>query len=81
MSLELIKFLDENYKNTLNKFYEIEQFENPVDTLTAVAEKRGCIQKGNELDLDKAAGIIMDDFKSGRLGKITLEFPELEEQE
>ncbi|MSS63996.1 ribosome biogenesis GTPase YlqF [Velocimicrobium porci] len=79
LSFELIKFLRDNYKNVLEKFYEIEYYENEIDTLTAIAKKRSCIQKGNELDFDKAAGILMDDFKSGRLGEITLELPEEEE--
>lgn len=78
LSLELIKFLNANYKSVLEQFYEIEYYENEVDTLTAIAQKRSCIQKGNELDLDKAAGILMDDFKSGKLGNITLEFPKEE---
>ena len=75
LSLELIKFLQEHYKGTLEQFYGIESSDNAVEILENIARKRGCLQKGNELDFDKAAGIIMEDFKSGRIGKITLEFP------
>ncbi len=75
LSLELIKFMNENYNGMLEKFYGVEGSDNPVEMLENIARKRGCLQKGNELDFDKAAGIIMDDFKGGRIGKITLEFP------
>lgn len=41
--------------------------------MEAVAESRNCILKGQELDYSKAAGILLDDFRSGKLGRITLE--------
>ncbi len=43
--------------------------------LTGIAEKRQCIKKGGELDYDKAAALLIDDFRSGKLGRITLETP------
>lgn len=45
-----------------------------------MAELRSCKLRGNELDINKAASLIIDDFRSGKLGKITLEFPELPEE-
>lgn len=79
LSLEFIHFMKEAYPNTLEEFYKITpstEEENPaVATLRQIAEVRGCIKKGNELDLDKAAFLLMDDFKAGRLGRITLEVP------
>lgn len=41
--------------------------------LAAVAESRKCYIKGENLDYEKAASILLDDFRSGRLGRITLE--------
>ena len=43
-----------------------------------VARKRGCIVKGRggELDLEKAAMILLTDYRSGALGRISLETPE-----
>ncbi len=76
LSLELILFLNEFYQGAIEEFYQIEKGTDKVDTLKKIAKKRGCIQKGNELDYNKAAGIIMDDFKAGKIGKFTLEFPE-----
>ncbi len=76
LGLELIKFLDTYYEGAIEEFYQVEQGEDSIETLKNIAIKRGCLQKGNELDYDKAAGIVMDDFKAGKIGKFTLEFPE-----
>lgn len=76
LSLELLRFLDTHYHGAVEAFYGIEPGNDNIETLKNIAAKRGCLQKGNELDFDKAAGIIMDDFKAGRIGKFTLEFPE-----
>jgi ribosome biogenesis GTPase A len=80
LSLELIKFLSTYYKDVINKRYELNlnmtEGLEPVEILTAIAEKRGCKMKGGELDLNKAASFLVDDYRSGKLGNITLEFPE-----
>jgi len=44
--------------------------------LEAVARRRGCIVKGGALDLEKAANVFLTDYRSGALGRITLETPE-----
>ena len=75
LSLELISYLKENYAGTLAARYEVEEtVERPVELLEAIAQKRGCVQRGNEIDYSKAAALVIDDFRSGRLGRITLEF-------
>jgi len=50
-----------------------------VAVLEGVAKKRGCILKGRggELDLEKAAAILLVDYRSGALGRISLETPVL----
>ena len=79
LSLELISYLKENYAGTLAARYEVEEtVERPVELLEAIAQKRGCVQCGNEIDYSKAAALVIDDFRSGRLGRITLELPEAE---
>lgn len=75
LSLEFIPFMMKAYPGVLESFYHLEPFEHAVDALQSIARVRGCIKKGNELDLDKGALLLMDDFKGGRLGKITLEVP------
>lgn len=78
LALELIEFLQTHYKGILSKRYEISEEEDKVKVLEAIATVRGCLLKGNELDYEKAAGLIMDDFRNGKLGRVTLEFPEMD---
>lgn len=49
---------------------------NAVSWMEAIALRSGCIKKGGEPDLLRAAMRIMDDFRSGKLGRISLETPE-----
>lgn len=74
LALEFITFMCENYKGVLAEKYDVEENCTPVEILEQIAKKRSCKLKGNEWDLDKAAIFLMDDFRNGRLGKITLEF-------
>ena len=75
LAIELIKFLLSEYKGVLAERYSIEEVENPTDVLMKIAESRNCLSKGNELDYSKAAILLIDDFRSGKLGKLTLEMP------
>lgn len=77
LAIELIPFLNEYYPEVLQKHYDITEKE-PVRVLEEIALRRGCKLKGDMPDLDKAAGILTDDFRNGRIDKITLEFPENE---
>lgn len=75
LALELISFLKEKYCNTLADRYNISYDMKNYEILEKVAEIRQCKLKGNEPDLVKAANLFLDDFRSGRLGRITLELP------
>jgi len=79
LAIELIKFLQKKYPALLNKRYEIDVDQEPFEVLGGVAKSRSCLKKGNELDYQKAAYILIDDFRNGKIGKITLEMPELTE--
>lgn len=46
-----------------------------VEIMNQVGRKRGCLIKGNEVDLEKSSRLIVDDFRKGLIGKITLEVP------
>ena len=78
LSLELIKILKHYYPGVLGERYSVDEAVEPVQILEGIAENRKCISKGNELDYSKAATLLIDEFRSGKLGKITLEFPESE---
>ncbi len=80
LSMELLKYVKANYPGYINARYGVSEDGTEAELLGAVAEARKCIKKGNELDYDKAAALILDEFRSGTLGKITLEFPEKSEE-
>ena len=75
LSLELIKVLTYDYAGILADRYGVDESLKPVQMLEQIAENRKCISKGNELNYSKAAALLMDEFRSGKLGKITLEKP------
>ncbi len=77
LALELIIILKQFYPQFLIQRYEIADLEKePLEILKEIATVRKCFLKGEELDYRKAAALLMDDFRSGRIGKITLERPE-----
>lgn len=80
LSLELLDYICTNYPGLLNTRYGIEEEGTPVSLLEAVADKRKCLIRGQEIDYAKAAGIVMEEFRNGKIGRITLEFPPVEEE-
>ena len=90
IAYNLVKFLIEKYKDNLIGRYslnpniidkistnaELEENEKIVEIMNYIGEKRGAVAKGNDIDLDKVSRIILDDFRSGNLGRITLEMAE-----
>ena len=76
LAAELIQFMKKYYVGVLAQKYDIMENEDPYQCLQDIARSRHCLLKGNELDTVKAATLLVDDFRNGALGKITLEFPE-----
>lgn len=74
LAAELILFLRESYAGILSTKYEVDETADKFTILRQIAENRHCLLKGNEWDTEKAARLLMDDFRNGRLGRITLEF-------
>lgn len=73
LSLKLLSYLREEYPGVLNRRYQIEEDGEPVKLLEEVARARGCLKKGADLDYEKAAAMLLEEFRSGKLGRITLE--------
>ena len=73
LAAELIGLLLKYYPGILEEKYSIEEVEDTYQCLAKIAESRHCLSKGNELDTEKAAILLMDDFRNGRLGRLTLE--------
>ncbi len=73
LSLWLIDYLQASYPGFLQERYGVDEEGEAVSVLEGIAKARGCLKKGEELDYAKAASILLDDYRSGRLGRITLE--------
>ena len=75
LACKLITFLKEQYPGILEKRYQVQEDSEASAILGEIAEKRGCLLKGKELDYEKAAGIILEEFRNGKLGRISVEQP------
>ena len=78
LSLKLIDYLKERYAGVLKSRYGAEEEEAAVTVLEQIARARGCLKKGEELDFTKASRILFDDFRGGKLGRVSLEWAALE---
>lgn len=78
LALILIAYLKERYPGVLEKRYGVSEGGEALAVMEEIAKVRGCVKKGDELDYAKTAGIIFDDFRSGKTGRITLEWAEQE---
>lgn len=76
LAYELIKYVNEFYPGLLEKRYDITVKDDAYDTLKDICISRRCFLKGEELDIMKASSMVIEDFRSGRLGRITLETPQ-----
>ena len=86
LAMELIHLLEEDYPGMLKGFYQSEEVpfekypEKPeAAILEAIASVRGCLAKGGEIDFLKAANLLLENFRNGKIGRITLERPDSEE--
>ncbi|MCI9068116.1 MAG: ribosome biogenesis GTPase YlqF [Lachnospiraceae bacterium] len=78
LSCKLLGLLRNRYPEALIDRYglsEADLGEEPLHMLMEIARVRNCLSKGNRPDSEKAARLLIDDFRSGRLGAVTLELP------
>ncbi|MBQ3583697.1 MAG: ribosome biogenesis GTPase YlqF [Lachnospiraceae bacterium] len=75
LAVELISFLVDAYPGILEKRYSVDESQKSVDILMEIAKNRNCLLKGNTFDIDKAGMILLEEFRNGKLGKISLEQP------
>ncbi len=73
MALDLIEYLNSIDKAYIGQKYNISNNGDSTDTLMEIATARGCVKKGGETDYDKAAKLLIDDFRGVKLGRITIE--------
>ena len=82
LAMKLLSYLSENYPNSLTERYKIELSEEDtgLDLLEKVGKKRGMMISGGEVNSERAAITVLDEFRSGKLGRITLEMPPQKEK-
>ena len=69
------EFIVKNYPGVIKERYNVEE-NDPNAMFEAIALNKACIKKGGEPDIDKAVAMIIDDFRSGKLGRISIEKPQ-----
>lgn len=75
MALALIGELVNRYPGLLAERYQLDESGEGAAVLGQIAQNRNCLKKGGGLDDTKAAVLLIDDFRSGKLGRITIETP------
>lgn len=80
LAMKLLVFLKENYPESLTERYKIEYSdgETGLELLEKVGKKRGMMISGGEVNTERASITVLDEFRSAKLGRITLEMPERE---
>lgn len=75
IAVRLLVVLQKNYADRLRERYKIEDFEEfePYELLELIAKKRGMLLRKGEYDTERAAVMLLDEYRSGKLGKITLD--------
>ena len=76
MAMEFIGFLKKSYSGVLVERYSVDESKENLEILEEIARIRGCLMKGNQTDIDKAGRLLLEDFRSLRLGKLSLEVPD-----
>ncbi|KMN30537.1 MULTISPECIES: ribosome biogenesis GTPase YlqF [unclassified Chromobacterium] len=78
VTLELLKYLIQHYVPELSARYKLDDIAGLQDwqVLEMIGRKRGAVQSGGKINVQKAAELVLTDFRDGNIGRITLERPE-----
>ena len=79
IAVNLADELANNYKKELYERYKIAEdftYDMPFELLDEIGKKRGCLIKGGEIDYNKVSNILLDEFRSGKIGRLSLEKPQ-----
>lgn len=77
LALKLVERLSKYYSKRLIERYKLDEFsDDPLTNLENIAKKRGSILGKGEIDYERVAVMLLDEFRGSKLGKISLEWPE-----
>lgn len=79
LSLELLAAIRAHYPGLIGERFEIDEDGTNVELLERIGKKRQCLLKGGQIDYTKTAKLVLDEFRSGKIGRITLEYPKEDE--
>ena len=76
LAYNLLSYLVKNYPDKIKERYKVElDGKETIDIIEEIARNRGAILSGNEINIQKVSDIILNEFQSGKLGRITIEVP------
>ncbi len=78
LAIDLTEYVVKNFPGMLYERYGLDETLPAVNILADIAKRRGCLKKGGEYDYEKAASLLLEDFRGGKIGRITLEKPPAE---
>ena len=78
LAVELIKFLIDSYPGLLSERYDVNESGDITDIIIEIAKPQMCLKRCRS-GLQQGGALVIDDFRSGKLGKITLEIPNSQE--
>lgn len=83
LASKLLMFLKENYPQSITERYKTDYTDNEsgFDLLEKIGKKRGMMMSGGMINTERTAITVIDEFRSAKLGRITLELPKEEENE
>jgi ribosome biogenesis GTPase A len=80
LGIKLLERFQKDFFINLKEKYKLDDSHKEMsvyDLFNDIGKKRGCIIAGGEIDIRRVAVLLLDDFRGGRIGKITLELPPL----
>lgn len=78
LAVRLLECMSQGYPDRLLERYKVDpsEFYDAYDLLQAIGKKRGMMMRGGEIDCERASTMLLDEYRGGKLGNITLEMPE-----
>lgn len=79
LAIRLLEYMAKEYPSLLTERYKVtfDADAEPYELLNEIGKKRGMIIKGGEVDTERAATMLLDEYRGGKLGLLTLEMPEV----